>query len=205
MLATLHGTPIIDHVLAVAAAAVGKDNICLLTSTDPSDDVLARHAEERGFTVFRGSLDNVIVRFQEAARAYPSDWFFRICGDSPLLDAGLLCYVREIVEGGAAADIVTNVHPRTFPKGQSVELLRTARFLELETAMLSDAEREHVTLAYYNSPELFSVRNISLEPPQDATDGYTVDTPEDLDRLELLTTVPAFADQISQPTACRDD
>ena len=37
------------------------------------------------------------------------------------------------------ADIVTNVLPRTFPKGQSVEMLRSDIFLKVQTSSIGRA------------------------------------------------------------------
>jgi spore coat polysaccharide biosynthesis protein SpsF (cytidylyltransferase family) len=114
---------------------------------------------------------------------YPCTWFFRVSADSPLLDASLFpqmlahCTREDL-------DIVTNVFPRTFPKGHSLEMLHSATFASLQADELDANEQEHVTLTYYNHPERFRILNISSGNPNAANQSMVVDTLEDLRRLE---------------------
>ena len=62
------------------------DKVILATSTDPSDDLLAETAQHEGVFVFRGSLDNLSLRFYEAAKYYKVDQIVRITGDDILRD-----------------------------------------------------------------------------------------------------------------------
>jgi spore coat polysaccharide biosynthesis protein SpsF (cytidylyltransferase family) len=81
-------------------------------------------------------------------------------------------------------DLVTNVFPRTFPKGHSVELLNAGSFARLDSVLLSAEEQEHLTKVYYNHPERFRIVNVSSGDPALAAMNYCVDTLEDLRRLE---------------------
>lgn len=183
VLATLHDKPVIDHVVERVASAMPLEQIVVATSTDPSDDPLTRHLEKSGVLVFRGPLENVLQRFQLCLETYPCTWFFRVSADSPLLDASLFpqmlahCTREDL-------DIVTNVFPRTFPKGHSLEMLHSATFASLQADELDANEQEHVTLTYYNHPERFRILNISSGNPNAANQSMVVDTLEDLRRLE---------------------
>ena len=42
-------------------------------------------------------------------------------------------------------EILTNVFPRSFPKGQSVEIINKKVFLKYETKFKSASDKEHVT------------------------------------------------------------
>ena len=64
----------------------GVDKIILATSTDSSDDCLANYLADNGFTVFRGSLENVPLRMYECAKYYSLDHIVRITGDCVFLD-----------------------------------------------------------------------------------------------------------------------
>jgi spore coat polysaccharide biosynthesis protein SpsF len=83
------------------------------------------------------------------------------------------------------ADLVTNVHPRTYPPGQSVEILKTATFLETFTKIRDPYDQEHVTPYFYKHAETFSII------PFKASRGYSnihlaVDTKEDMERITRL-------------------
>ena len=202
VLAPLAGKPMISHVLDRCASAFGKSAVILLTSQEEGDDPLARHAEQSGFTVFRGELNDVMRRFQMCLAAFPCDWFVRISGDSPLIDPELIRCVAAFRT--AACDLVSNVQIRSFPVGQSVEVVRADRFAEIDAGTLTEEEREHVTLAYYRRPGQFAILNLQSNDIRLGALKLAVDTPEDLARVEQLIRsgqVPRFADAVVREAA----
>ena len=122
----------------------------------------------------------------------------RISGDSPLIDPALL---RAIAERRApSVDLVSNVQVRSFPAGQSVEVLRSERFLEIDSAKLTAAEREHVTPYYYSHPDMFRIRSIVSRDTALGQLRQVVDTPGDLEAVRALMAAgkqPAYADLIA--------
>src|SRR5438128_10889412 len=85
VLAPLWGTPIISHVISRVSGAVSLSHVTVATSTERSDDPLAKYLQSEGVSVFRWPLDDVFQRFRLCLEEYPCDWFFRICSDYPLL------------------------------------------------------------------------------------------------------------------------
>jgi spore coat polysaccharide biosynthesis protein SpsF len=199
MLALLSGRPLIDHVVERCAKAFGPDAVLVATSVDPSDDALAQHLERQGRRVVRAELDDVVKRFQRCLAAHPCDWFVRISGDSPLIDPELIARVAE--HRAPQLDLVTNVQVRTFPPGQSVEVIRATCFTQLDSDSLSAEEREHATQVFYRSPGKYRIRNIVSRDPELAKRPMTVDTPPDLAAVEALLLaggVPGYASQIAE-------
>jgi spore coat polysaccharide biosynthesis protein SpsF (cytidylyltransferase family) len=198
VLATLAGRPMIDHVLGRCGQAFGLEQVVLATSAESSDDALADHAATLGVRVFRGELDNVVGRFQRCLADHPCEWFVRISADSPLIDP---CLVARVAERRAPhLDLVTNVQPRTFPAGQSVEVVNSGSFAALDAAALTADEREHATLVFYRHPERFRVLNVASRDPRLASQHLAVDTLEELRRVEAMLAsgqVPAFAEAIA--------
>ena len=96
----------------------------LATSTDTADDPLAIYGSQLGIKVFRGSREDVMQRFSDVLSQYNCDAFFRVCGDSPLLQPFLFEEALKIYTLDNF-DLVTNVFPRSFPSGMSVELIKT--------------------------------------------------------------------------------
>ena len=179
----LHGELVISRVLTQVEKAVPKQDIVVATSTDQSDDSLVSYLLDRNTNVFRGPLDNVFARFQNCLKEYPCDWFFRVCADSPLLNPAVLTYFLHLVDT-TEADIITTLFPRSFPAGQSVELVRARTFRTLMTDKLSAEEQEHLTKAYYANPHRFRIKNVSSGNASLAEINYCVDTAEDMARLE---------------------
>lgn len=171
------------HVIRSAAAVVGQDHVAVLTSDRPSDDPLAAYLASLGVPVLRGSLDDVWGRFRLAVARWPCERLMRICADSPLLNAGLL---QDAIAQSASlqADLITNVDPRTFPKGQSLEIINTTTFLALDSTQLTDHDREHVTPIFYRQRDRYRIVNLRSPDPHWSDIVTTVDTLDDLRRLE---------------------
>ncbi len=142
---------------------------------------MAKHAEASGITVFRGPLDDVFSRFRLCLKTHPCDWFFRICADSPLLDGGLLSWAASFASRDV--DLITNVAPRSFPRGQSVELISAAAFSSVDASSLTPDQREHATKVFYETSR-WRVKNLDSGHPEWAKLSLTVDAPEDVSRLE---------------------
>jgi spore coat polysaccharide biosynthesis protein SpsF (cytidylyltransferase family) len=186
VLAPFKGKPLIAQVIGRITQAVPAASVVLATSGEPADDPLVALVRELGIAVFRGPLENVFRRFQLCLEEYPCTWFFRICGDSPLL-YGELLQILLAHSHRSDLDLVTNVYPRTFPKGQSVEMLRSETFAAIPGDLLSEEEQEHVTKYYYNHPDRFRMLNLESGDPRLGQMSHVVDTIDDLRRLERMT------------------
>lgn len=178
------GKPLIANLIAGLSMHGMRYQIVVLTSVEPSDDPLVDFVREHcGVSVFRGDLRDVAGRFQSALKCHPCDWFVRISADSPLMDGGLVGRMINFIEPDL--DLVTNVRRRTFPPGQSVECVRSAAFAALDTQILDEAQREHVTPVFYEQPG-WRVRSIVCLEPAWANTRMVVDTPDDMREVENL-------------------
>ncbi len=191
VLRPLCGRPMIAYLVERLAQAAGLDGIVLATSTEADDDALAALAEGLGIACHRGPLDDVGGRMLAAARGQKFAALVRVNGDSPLLDPALVSKGIALFRK-EDAELVTNVHPRSFPKGQSVEVIATAA---LEAAMAEarePAEREHVTPFLYAHPERFRIVNFAAARPRTELQ-LSVDTEEDFARIA------AMLDRMTEP------
>ena len=67
-----------------------SNEIILATSIDKSDDILEEIAFKEKVNFYRGSLNNVALRFYEAAKKYKLDQIARVTGDAILCDEIML-------------------------------------------------------------------------------------------------------------------
>lgn len=183
VLARAGGATVLDLLLERLLRCDAVDGIVVATSREPADDAIAAWCARRGAACHRGPLLDVAARLLDAARGADADALVRVCADSPLLDPALVDRAARLYRAGAA-DLVTNVRPRRFPRGQSVEVVACALLAQALPAM--DArEREHVTPLLYRSVRPERLRRI--EHPFDQSGvRLVVDTPEDLDALRRL-------------------
>lgn len=186
VLKALGGKPMIDWVVEKTIKA-GLQPI-LLTSDQPGDDALAAAMDRRGVECFRGPLEDVARRTFECLRAYPRvQAFARINGDSPFLDAVLLREgVRHWSGDPQRCAFVTNLLPRRFPYGVSVEILDRRLFESWYPRMQSAHYREHLTSIFYDHIDQIPCCRLAYPYGDDHEIRLVVDTEADLTVLNHL-------------------
>ena len=117
---------------------------------------------------------------------FEQDEFFRLCADSPCFDPTLLKSAIYLSEQNPDYDLITNVHPRSFPKGQSVELIKLDSIKRLISFGLSSFEKEHITTGFYSRKKEFKIYNINSKIEKYKNIQLSVDTPEDLNKMKLI-------------------
>ncbi len=169
--------PVLEYLLERSIQAnMGK--VVLVTSTLAMDDAIESLCNKMGITCLRGDPLNVASRYKMVLATDPFDFFVRICGDSPLLDFSLVNQAVERFKKGKF-DLVTNTHPRSFPKGQSVEVVGRDVFLRAYSKFTDVEDFEHVTHFFYRTDSEFSIDNFSCS--SDYKDmQLSIDTPQDL-------------------------
>jgi len=184
VLRPLRGEPMVLHVVRALADVDRLDGVLVATSTDPSDDRLAAFLAECNVPCYRGPLDDVAARF-EGALAYTGwDAFARISGDSPVLLPGVVDEAVRLFRE-RTPDLVSNVVKRTFPRGQSVEVLSADAFRTASAVVRSNVDREHVTPYFYAHADEYDI--VSFEHTPNRGDvRLCIDTQDDFDRIEAL-------------------
>lgn len=157
------------------------DAIVTATSVEAADDPIEDLCRDLGVGCHRGSLDDVARRLVEAGRADDFHAIVRVSGDSPVL---LPSIVSAAVERYRAIDVdlVTNVSPRTFPKGQSVEVVRLEVLEAALPRMTQPHHREHVTAWLYEHPEEVRIDNLRHDVDLSGV-SMVVDTEDDFLRM----------------------
>jgi spore coat polysaccharide biosynthesis protein SpsF len=156
VLLPLGGRPLISWMLYRLAFSRHGGDVVIATSDQSSDDQLAAFCAEQGVKCHRGPLDDVTKRFLAAGEAIGASAVVRLCGDSPFIDPAIVDWaISEFLS--APCDLVSNIVRRTYPHGQSVEVIKLTALAEAYPEMDGE-EREHVTRFFYRHPERFDIR-----------------------------------------------
>ena len=151
VLKNLRGKPLIMHVIDRVKLSKQINRIVVATSIEKSDDELTDFLSKNGIFCYRGSLNNVANRMLMCASKYNANEFMRINGDSPLIDPEIIDNAALLNKKGNY-DLCTNVLLRSFPKGQSVEIIKT-KTLKKYILKFSNSDNEHVTQYFYKNPK----------------------------------------------------
>ena len=160
VLLDIAGEPMLARVVARTSRAASVEQVLVATTTDASDEPVAAYCHSMGIPYIRGSLQDVLDRYYQAASQTEADVIVRITGDCPVIDPGLVddC-VNALLEG--SYDFTCNRLPppftRTYPIGLDTEV---CTFGALEKAWNEATEtfhREHVMPYLYEGAKLSAI------------------------------------------------
>lgn len=184
VLLPLEGKPMLVHIAERARRSKKAVLTIVATSVDPSDDPIQETCKTYGIPCFRGSLNDVLERYGNAAEAFEADIIVRVTGDCPLIDPEVIDNVIETyLENIEYVDYASNMDFPTFPDGLDTEVfsIRALRRSLKESKLPS--EREHVTL--YIRKNMRKI-NLPLEGKSYAHFRWSVDEEEDYRLIQTI-------------------
>jgi spore coat polysaccharide biosynthesis protein SpsF len=186
VLKTLAGKPVLWHVVERARSARGIDEVVVATSTAPGDDSVAAFAAEIGYPCFRGSEDDVLERYYQAALEYPAEHYVRITADCPALSPALAA--RTVGNHLANDNQLTYVDvERGYPRGYDVDVFTGDILTWLHENCTEPDDREHVNLYLFKHLDEFKSEAIRPEDGRGLSHyRLTLDTPEDYELLSAV-------------------
>ncbi|MCW8861153.1 MAG: glycosyltransferase family protein [Rhodospirillales bacterium] len=173
----LAGKTVLAHVLERCGAVRGVDVVCCATTNNEEDDAVVEEARRCGAEVFRGSADDVLDRFNGAAKMIGAGVVMRVTSDCPLADPDV-CAAVIALRAEHAADYACNNMPPMWPHGLDTEVFTVAALLEAAGKARDKFEREHVTPWMRNNPDY---TRVNLPGPGGGIEKnrWTIDYPED--------------------------
>ena len=185
VLEPLLGEPMILRQIERIRRSRRIDALVVATSDDASDDALAAVCAAADVRVYRGSLNDVLSRFMGAAALVGDpDWIVRLTGDCPLIDPEIVDVVIEAALR-KTPDYASNAVEATYPDGLDVEVVRFDALKTIAAEPLSDAEREHVTLAIHRNPGRFKLLHVKNDRDFSHL-RWTVDEPRDFELVSAV-------------------
>jgi spore coat polysaccharide biosynthesis protein SpsF len=186
VLADLAGAPSIVRLFERLKRVKGAPVIVLATSTRGIDDPLAALVENMpGIELWRGSEQDVLKRYADAARHFDIDPVVRITGDCPLMEPAM---IEAVLDRFAATgcDYADNVVPRTFPHGYDVQVVSRSALETADREASDPYEREHVLPFVNRRPERFADAHVVREGAPCPEMRITLDYPEDLALIRTI-------------------
>jgi spore coat polysaccharide biosynthesis protein SpsF len=184
VLMELGGQTTLARVVARLSRSKRVSQVVIATTTTTADEVIVKEAERNASAWFRGSEQDVLSRYLQAAEQFRADRVVRITSDCPLVDPGVVDRViSEALSSGA--DFASNCIHRTYPRGLDTEVFTLDALRRADDICDQPHHREHVTPIFYERPDLF--RAHSVTGSEDYTRfRWTLDTPEDLELIRAI-------------------
>ena len=182
VLMPLAGTPVLGHVVSRIQRCRTINQVVVATSTDPSDDAIEAWCRLEGVRCHRGSLHDVLDRFQQAAEAEHADAIVRITADCPAIDPEIVdTVVRDFIAGGFDCYGLGG----EFPDGLDCTVFAASALARAWHEAKLPSEREHVGPYIEKHPEWFHNGALFRFSGQ-SHHRWTLDEPRDLAFLQAV-------------------
>lgn len=161
--------------------------VVLATTVNPFDDRICALAENHNVPVFRGSENDVLNRFIQAAQQFSFSKIIRVCADNPFLDlAAMETLTTEFIHSDAdylSFQLAGNRPSILTHFGFWTEAVRLDALEKAQQLTAEKLYHEHVTNFIYGNPDMFDVQFIPANSLVfSRTDiRMTLDTPQDFE------------------------
>lgn len=170
------GKTILEHEISRIKRSKKIDKIVLATTVSKKDDPLEEAARKLKVGIYRGSEEDVLDRYYQAALKFELKNIMRITGDCPLVDWNILDKGILFYETGKF-DYINS--PPELAEGMDFEIVSFPTLKKCwENAKLL-SEREHVTPYIKKHPELFKLGQFPFKKDYSHI-RLTIDEPRDL-------------------------
>jgi spore coat polysaccharide biosynthesis protein SpsF len=149
---------LLESILNILKKSQFNKKIIIATTSNKNDKKIINLCKTKKIYYFAGEHLNVFLRTQKCIKKFNLDYFARICADRPFFNVTLMDKMINIILK-KDYDIITNVHPRTYPKGLTCEVANTRIFKSINAKKLNKENQEHIFNYFYNRNK-FRVLNI---------------------------------------------
>lgn len=160
------------------------DKVVIATTNEKKDEIIVEILKRNNISFFRGSEENVLNRYYEAAKIFNIGTIVRVTSDCPLIDPKIIDKSIQLFMDNKW-DYLYNNASRQLPHGMDVQVFN---FKSLELANRRVVEREdleHVVSYFEKNNEMFVIG----EAISDIVYPHyrlTLDYPEDLEVIKKI-------------------
>jgi len=173
ILKTLYDKALLEHIVERIKASRKVNTILIATTLAGSDDIVCELSKKMGVVFFRGSEENVLDRFYNAAKAYHADVIVRCTADDPFKDPEIIDHAIELLLNGQY-DYCSNTIEPTYPEGLDIEVFTMSALEKTYHEARLNSEKEHVTPYIWKNPSLFKIYNFKNDADLSAL-RWTID------------------------------
>lgn len=159
---SLAGKPLVERIVERVKRCRKIDVIVLATTEKPEDDALCEIAHRSGIEVYRGSENDLVDRYYQAALHHQAEIIVRLPADNPVVEPG---EIDRIVEHYIHSDddFSANTHnilENGYPDGIGAEVFSLSGLQEVWSETTDPRHREHPHTYFYEHPERFKLGTV---------------------------------------------
>ena len=185
VLMNISGKPVLWHVINRTSFSEGINDIVIAIPKSGENDILEKFARDYNFSFYRGSEEDVLSRYYNAAKKFNAEIIVRIISDNPLVDPKLIDLVISEHLNVNVDYTTSSMIKKSLPLGLGTEVFNYNTLQKAYLGATKDYEREHVTPYIYFHPEFFKLKSVEINGKLNRPElRLTLDTKEDLELLK---------------------
>ncbi|MBD2327196.1 glycosyltransferase family protein [Alkalinema sp. FACHB-956] len=185
VLKTVLGKPLLEYQLERLQRVSLADQIVIATTVNETDQPIVDLCDRLSIPTYRGSEEDVLARYYEAATQFAAEVIVRVTSDCPLIDPELIDRVIAIYQQNAPNLDYIVTDEVSYPRGMDVEVF-SMRVLEgTYKEATHPTHREHVTPFIYQQPSRYHIYTV-IQDCLLAPYRLTVDTSEDFELIRCI-------------------
>lgn len=186
ILKEVKGRPLLDYQIERLRRVKGVDDVIIATTIDSNNDPVVKLCEKIKCAYFRGSEDDVLLRYYESAIEFDANYIVRINADCPLIDPLVVeKVINFFIANSKTLDYASNILEPSYPIGFHTEIFSIEALRIANDNSKDLEEREHVTPYIYRNPDIFRLGSVTQDENLSHY-RWTVDYPEDLILIEKI-------------------
>jgi len=187
VLMEVNGIPLLKRMYDRVIKSVLVDKTIIATTNEQKDDAIVLFCKNQGIEHYRGSENDVLDRYYQAAKIFNPEIVVRMTADCPLADPEIIDKTIRLFINRKVDYAANTVPPevKKFPDGSDVEVFS---FLALEKAWKEATDikdREHVTFYFWKKNNGFSTAMLNNTYDWGKY-RITIDYPEDFEVISFI-------------------
>jgi spore coat polysaccharide biosynthesis protein SpsF len=180
MLLHLNGYAVVEWVYYRVKQSKRVNQIIFALPDTKQNNILAWFLESIGATVFRGSENDLVDRYYQAAKNVSADEIVRVCADNPLICASEIDRLINFFHQ-TSCDYAYNHIPKNnqYPDGLGAEICKMELLEEIHINSRKTKHREHLFNYIWDNEERYIIK--TFNPPEYLA---SPDLKLDIDRIE---------------------
>jgi len=185
ILSKIEDITMLEHIYRRVSYCKNIDDIIVATTTLVEDNLVEELAIRNGYKYYRGSENNLVNRYYNAAKTFGADVIIRITADCPLITPELIDKNIEFFLS-SDCDILSYRSEDGLTRGLDNEIFSFKTIEHLNSKVTDLSELEHVTLHLYNNSDIYKVLSPQTEDIYLRPYRLTVDEDADLELIKKI-------------------
>jgi len=171
LLRVVAGKPLLQHTYERVKSVDKLDDVVVVVTDAPSDDVIAQFCKGQSIPCLRGSAEDGLGRILSALRTREATSGVMVSANAPLIDPAIVDHVANLIRmTDGMVDWIGTPLTKSYPRGMEVEAFTVAALDDSNRRCLEPQERREGTTHLVSNSRLYRLLSVTAPSEQHRPD-----------------------------------